>query len=91
MAERIVVKAIPNARQNAVVEDGMDLFGQRFLKVKVAAAPEGGKANAAILEVVAHHLGVKTRQLTLVSGATSAHKLIEVRRDVGSNTRPLNH
>ncbi len=79
MAERISIKAIPNARQNAVVEEGVDLLGQRYLKVKVSAPPEDGKANAAVLKTVADHLGVKPRQLILVSGATSRNKTVEVR------------
>jgi len=48
------------------------------LKLAVTAAPEGGLANAAVEELVAELLGVRSRQVTVVRGATSRNKLVEV-------------
>ncbi len=44
------------------------------LKVSVAAAPERGKANKAVCELVAKTLGVSRAQVRLVSGETSRDK-----------------
>lgn len=63
------VKAYPKAKQNAVtgVHNGR-------LKVSVTAAPEKGKANDAIIKLLAKSLKLKKTQLTLSHGATSPWK-----------------
>ncbi len=65
----VPVRAQPGARKNAIVgEHGGSL------KVAVSAAPERGKANAAIAEVLAHALGCRVSQVSLLSGETSREK-----------------
>jgi uncharacterized protein (TIGR00251 family) len=63
------VRAQPGARKNAVL-------GERAgaLRVAVSAAPEKGKANAAIQEVLAEALGCKRSQVQLLAGETSRDK-----------------
>jgi uncharacterized protein len=46
------------------------------LKVAVHAAPEKGKANAAIIEVLAEKLGLKRSQIHLISGETTPKKTV---------------
>ena len=70
---RIAVKAVPGSRRDQIV----GLLGDR-LKVKVAAAPEDGKANAAICALLAASLGVRVRDVNLVSGHANAEKVIGV-------------
>lgn len=48
------------------------------LKVKLAAVPERGKANAELCRVLAEHYGVARSSVTVVSGHTSALKLVRV-------------
>jgi uncharacterized protein (TIGR00251 family) len=48
------------------------------LKVRVRAVAEAGKANAAVTRIVASRLGVPRRTVRIVSGTTSAHKILEV-------------
>ena len=48
------------------------------LKVRVTAAPDGGKANKAVCKVVADALGVPKTSVTLASGATSRHKRLAI-------------
>ena len=79
MSLKLSVKVIPNAKKNEVIEDTIDLFGHRHLKVKVNALPENGKANQALLEILAKFLTVKKKQLVIVSGVTSRNKIVEVR------------
>jgi uncharacterized protein (TIGR00251 family) len=48
------------------------------VKVKVAAPPEGGRANQAVAELLASSFGLPVAQVTLVSGATSRAKRYRV-------------
>lgn len=48
------------------------------LQVRVAVAPEGGKANAAVCVLLGGVLGVAKSNVRVVRGETSRHKLIEV-------------
>lgn len=70
---RLLIKAVPGARRDEIV----GMLGDR-LKVRVSAPPEGGKANAAICALIAAALGVKPRQVEVVSGHGSAEKTVRV-------------
>src|SRR5260370_39387770 len=48
------------------------------LKVKVGAPPEGGRANDAVLALLAEVLGVPATALTLVGGSASRSKRVRV-------------
>jgi uncharacterized protein (TIGR00251 family) len=48
------------------------------LKIRLAAAPVDGKANAALITFVAERLQVAKSALTLKSGQTSRRKVLEV-------------
>lgn len=63
------VFAKPGARQDAVLGP----LG-RVLRVAVRAAPEGGKANQAIVAVLADALGVHRSRVVQLSGRTSPRK-----------------
>jgi uncharacterized protein (TIGR00251 family) len=68
------VKVVPGASKDEVVGP----HGDR-LKVRVSAAPEDGRANRALLELLAERLSVSPRALRLVRGATSPAKSVGVR------------
>ena len=60
------------------------------LKVAVAAPPEGGKANAALMAFLAEALRVKRGDVTLVSGATAVAKRVRAMGvDAGEVARRL--
>ena len=63
------VHAQPRSRKNGVV----GIHAGR-LKVAVTQAPEKGKANAAIIEVLAAALNVRRSQISLFGGETSSRK-----------------
>jgi len=48
------------------------------LSVRVTVAPESGKANSAVCVTVAKSLGVPKTSVTVVRGATSRHKLLDI-------------
>jgi uncharacterized protein len=47
-------------------------------KLRVTSAPERGRANAAVLRLLADALGVPEHSLALVSGHTSRDKIVEL-------------
>lgn len=65
------IRAQPGARKNAVTG-----IHQGRLKVAVTQAPEKGKANDALVKLVARTLGLKRSQVQLVSGDTSRQKTL---------------
>jgi uncharacterized protein (TIGR00251 family) len=48
------------------------------LRIRVRAAPERGKANEAVCELIASALGVPVRAVTIVRGHTSRDKVVSV-------------
>lgn len=48
------------------------------LKVRVAAPPEGGRANEAVIALVAETLGVGKDAVTLTSGESSRSKRVKI-------------
>jgi uncharacterized protein (TIGR00251 family) len=72
-AVQIVVKAVPGASRDRIV----GLLGDA-LKVQIAAAPEQGRANQRLCEVLAAALGVAPRAVAVVSGASSPRKVVAV-------------
>jgi len=63
------LKVVPGASRTRIVGE-MD----GALKVAVSAPPEKGKANQAVLALLAETLGVKAGQLQIESGAGGPHK-----------------
>jgi uncharacterized protein len=68
------VKAVPGAKRDAIV----GLLGDR-LKVRVAAPPEGGRANESIRRLITQALGLSAKAISIESGATSPEKLLRIR------------
>jgi uncharacterized protein len=48
-------------------------------KVRVSAAPERGRANEAVVALLAERLGVPRASLTVVSGRAARDKVVELR------------
>jgi uncharacterized protein (TIGR00251 family) len=76
----LAVKAQPKASRDAVVGVMATADGQA-LKVTVTAAPEDGKANAAVAAVIAKRFGVAKSAVSVVTGATGRRKLLHIAGD----------
>jgi uncharacterized protein (TIGR00251 family) len=69
---KIHVKVKPNSRTEEVIQEG-DSF---MLKVK--QPPKQGKANEAVIRLLAEHFGVPQSQVRILSGFKSKNKVVEV-------------
>ena len=70
---RVRLRVSPGAGRSAVVGRHGDGW-----KVRVAAAPERGRANDALVDLLSSTLGVPRGRVHLVSGATARDKLVEL-------------
>jgi uncharacterized protein len=75
----LTVRLTPKGGRDAI--EGVDRLadGRCVLSVRVRAAPREGEANAALIKVVAHAVGIAPRQISLVSGATARIKRLEIK------------
>jgi len=70
------IKVTPRASSNAVV--GWLDEQREVLLVKVTAPAEGGKANAAVIKLLAEEFGIPKSAISIKSGHTSRHKLVSL-------------
>jgi uncharacterized protein (TIGR00251 family) len=70
------VRVIPGSATSEIVATLAD----GTLKIRIAAPPERGKANAALIPFLAAHYKVAPSAVTIVSGNTSRLKLVKIRR-----------
>jgi uncharacterized protein len=75
---KISIKVTPNAKHNEIVDDVTDMLGARCLRVKVNQPPEDGKANKAAIELLAKYFKIRKSAISIVSGATSRNKIVEI-------------
>ena len=70
---RIYVKVKPNSGKNEVRE-----ISPGELEVCVAAVPEKGKANEAMIKLLAKHFAVSKSQVSIVGGKTARKKMVDI-------------
>ena len=71
---RIAVKVIPKSSRNEIVEQQAD----GTLRIKIAAAPEKGRANAELCDFLAQEFGVARSKVEVVAGHTSQRKQVMI-------------
>ena len=69
---KIQVKVKPNSKTDEVSREGDSFI------VKVKQPPKEGKANQAVIKLLAEHFGVPRSQISILSGSKSRNKVIEV-------------
>jgi uncharacterized protein (TIGR00251 family) len=70
---RLRLRVSPGAGRTAIV----GRYGEGW-KIRVTAPPEGGRANDAVLRLLAEALAVPRDALTLVSGHSGRDKIVEL-------------
>lgn len=73
---RLRMRVQPRARRSAVVGLVAEADGGAALKVAVTAAPKDGKANAAVITLLAAELGLAKSALAVVAGAADRRKTL---------------
>ncbi|MCM2475313.1 DUF167 domain-containing protein [Rhizobium sp. CG5] len=71
---RLSVRLTPNGGREAI--DGVEINsgGEAYLKVRVTAVPEKGKANKALIALLAKRLGMAKSSIEITSGDTARQK-----------------
>jgi uncharacterized protein len=78
---RFAVRLTPNGGRDCVEGWASGADGKPYLKARVSVPPEGGKANEALVRLLAKTLDVGKSQVRIVSGMASRMKMIEVEGD----------
>jgi hypothetical protein len=87
---RLAVKLTPKASRNAIEGVAADSDGKGVLKVSVTAVPEDGKANKALIDLLAKEWKLAKRSIVIASGATDRRKSLFIEGDAGEIARLLN-
>lgn len=73
MAIRITVEVKPRAKNDTV-----EKLSARQYRVSVHAPPVDGKANEAVIKLLAQHFSVSKSSVRVLRGRTSRKKLVEI-------------
>jgi uncharacterized protein (TIGR00251 family) len=71
---KVSVKVFPNSKTEEVVKEG-----DRFL-VRVKEPAKEGKANRAVVRLLAEHFGVSQGSIIIVSGFKNRNKVVNILR-----------
>lgn len=72
MPKIIQIKVVPNAKKAHIKEE------ERLLKVYLTAPAVDGKANKALIPVLAAYFGAKKSQVEIIKGLKSREKTISI-------------
>jgi uncharacterized protein YggU (UPF0235/DUF167 family) len=78
LSQTIAVRLTPKASSDRVGGTRKLPNGDEQLVVYVTAAPDNGKANEAMIRLLAKHLGVGASRLTIMHGQTNRNKLVRI-------------
>lgn len=78
----LTLKIVPRAQRTEFAGEMAD----GSMKVRVAAMPEDGKANAELCRFLAAHYGVTQRNVEIVTGAASTRKQVRIHQRPSGNS-----
>jgi uncharacterized protein len=70
---KLSLKVVPSSSKDSIVG-----WHGKSLKIKVKAPPEKGKANAAVIALIAARIGIDKRWISIFSGELSSSKILEI-------------
>lgn len=78
---RLAIRLTPNGGRDAI--DGIEPDGEggMLLKARVTAVPEKGRANKALIALVAKSLGIAKSSVSIASGDTARKKILRIDGD----------
>ena len=69
---KVLIRVKSNSKTEEIVQEGDKLL------IKVHEQPREGKANQAVIKLLAQHFGVSMSQIRILSGLRSKNKIIEL-------------
>jgi len=69
---KVQVKVKPNSKTEELVQEGDGFIA------RVKEPPKEGKANQAVIKLLAQHFGISLSQVRITSGFNSRNKVIEI-------------
>lgn len=86
---RLAVRLTPKASRNRIEGTAPEADGGTVLKVSVTAVPEDGKANAALIKLLAKEWKLAKSGLDIIGGATDRRKTLLITGDAQELKRRL--
>ncbi len=82
MSTTLRLRVTPNAGRNAI--EGFERLadGTEVLRIRVAAAPDKGKANVAVIALLAKTLRLPRSAVALTAGGTARLKTVRIDADI---------
>jgi len=71
------IKVIPKSSQNEIIEKS-----ENYLKIKLKATPEKGKANAELIKFLAKHFKTAKSNIQIIKGETGRNKIVEINKSI---------
>ena len=79
----VAVRATPRGGRDAIAGYGEDADGAPHLRIRIAAPPVDGAANAALVRLIAKAAGARRSDVSLISGEGSRLKRLLIAGDPG--------
>jgi uncharacterized protein (TIGR00251 family) len=76
--ERIALHVIPKSSADRIEGWVVDAAGEKRLKVRLRATPEDGKANKALIKLLAKEWNLPQSSLEVVSGTKNRYKIVKI-------------
>jgi uncharacterized protein len=78
---RVAIRLSPRARSEGLLGVSPAAEGGRVVKASVTAQPQGGRANEALLQLLAKAWRLPRRDFSIIAGASSRSKTVRVAGD----------
>jgi uncharacterized protein (TIGR00251 family) len=78
---RVMIRLSPRAKADRLLAVAGTAEGGHTIKASVTAPPEGGRANEALLQLLARAWRLPRRDLTIVAGTASRNKTVGITGD----------
>ena len=70
----LAIRVVPRAKKNEIAQ----ILNDGTLKIRVTAPPVEGKANRAVIELIARVLEIPANRVEIVAGESSREKLVSI-------------
>ena len=88
---RVAVRLVPKGGGTAIDGVTEDETGRSVLRIRVAAPPADGKANAALIKLLAKTWRVPAGSIAIAAGARDRRKIVHIAGDGGALHRAIAH